>query len=315
MCGEGTYTFTLFRSDTESGFSYKLRGIEEGTFPAYTDTPGYLGACGLTIQFGNSSYDTNNTWTIAIPNTESASYVTNLNAYNQARVARDNAIRAAEQALTLAKENARVNTAPPRSEAQIRATETLRQAAARLEAIRARMSEHTITAPFSGIISRIIPVQGESVGSEPAITMIANDDFELIALIPEIDVTRVTSGQKSRVVFDAMQRETLEASVVRVAPLAREINGVSYFEATLVLTNPPAWLRGGLNADIDIVLDSRDAAVRIPKRFLMWESNAAYVLVPAGTRSERLAVDVLFEGNDGFVEVTGIAPGTTVIAP
>lgn len=313
-CAEGTYTLSLFRSNADSGYSYHLRGLETGSGAAYTDSPAPLGTCGLTLQFADENY-TEAEWTITIPNTESASYVTNLNAYNLARTTRTNAIRAAEQDLELAQRSDTLDTATPRPEALARAEAQVRQATAHIETVRAQIEDHVLTAPFSGVITRIDSVTGESANGEPVITMVSDQAFELTALIPEIDVTRVTVGQKARVIFDARQEETLEATVLRVSPLAREINGVSYFEAALALTTPVDWLRGGLNADIDIILDTRESVLRIPKRFLIEEAGNTSVLVPNGKETKSLPVSVKFSGNDGFVEIEGLTRGDTVIAP
>lgn len=313
-CGEGAYTLSLFRSGAQSGYSYRFSGLESGVSTAYSDTPGLLGTCGLTVQFGGQSYDSAE-WTIAIPNKESDSYVTNMNAYNLARTARDNAISGAEQDLALAKQTDTLGNAAPRSEALTRASARVSQAAARVAAVQAQIDDHTLIAPFSGIITSIEPIVGEPVGSDPVVTMISYEAFELTALIPEIDVTRVTSGQKARVIFDARQEETLSATVLRISPLAREINGVSYFEAALMLDTAVDWLRGGLNADIDIVLESAEDVVRIPQRFLIEESGAAFVLIPDGKKTQRVPVSVTFSGNDGFVAVEGLQSGDTVVAP
>jgi HlyD family secretion protein len=273
-----------------------------------------MGACGLTIQFGISNYAAED-WTITIPNTESASYLTNLNAYNLARTERTNAIRAAEQELELAKKNEMVDTAAPRSEALVRAQARLRQASAQIASVQAQIDQHKLTAPFGGIITRIDTVVGESVGTEPIITMVSDSAYELIALIPEIDITRVEVGQTVDVVFDARQEETLVARVSRVSPLAREINGVSYFEATLLLETPAPWLRGGLNADIDIKLDVRENVLRIPTRFILEEDGQTSVLIPDGNKTRSVPVTIQFSGNDGFVVVEGLTRGDTVVAP
>ncbi len=100
-CDAGTYTLSLFRSGSQSGYSYRLSGLESGTYTAYTETPGSLGVCGLSIQFVTGVSYGSEDWTITIPNTESSAYVTNSNAYILAQTERDNAIESATQNLKL----------------------------------------------------------------------------------------------------------------------------------------------------------------------------------------------------------------------
>jgi hypothetical protein len=148
------------------------------------------------------------------------------------------------------------------------------------------------------------------------ITIVSNDAFTITALVPEIDITKLSINQKAHIRFDAQENETLPATILFVSPLAREIDGVSYFEVILALDNPPDWIRSGLNADIDIVIETRENVLRIPRRFLVEENGSHTVLVPHGDAETRsVPISVEFEGNDGYVQVSGLNEGDTVVAP
>ncbi len=314
-CGEGAYIFDTYNSNAGSGYSYRLSGLESGTFTAYTDTSGPLGTCGLSIQFiSNVNYGTSR-WTVPIPNIQSSSYVTNQNAYNLAVTGRNNAIREAEQKLLLAKQNLLVDTATPRDEARARAEARVLQAEARLSVVGSQIKDAILTAPFGGVVTNVEPVVGETISSAPAITMVSEEAFALTALVPEIDITKIAVGQKADVVFDARRTETLSATITFISPLAEEIDGVSYFEAKLTLDNDIDWLRSGLNADIDIIVEKHENVTRIPKRYLVLEGDNAHVLTPQGETSIPKSVEVVFTGNDGFVEVRGLTVGDTIVAP
>lgn len=314
-CKEGAYRLDMFSSGSQSGYSYRLSGLENGTYSAYTQAPAPLGKCGLFIQFSETGRYSNTSWTITIPNTKGASYITNLNAYNLALTQKTNAITEAEQKLLLAQQNNALTVAAPRSEAIRREEARVLQAKARLSVIGVQMQDHIIKAPFNGVVTSIDSVPGETVGNEPVITMVSEEDFTLTALIPEIDITEINIGQKAHVVFDARQNEILPATVFFISPLAKEIDGVSYFEAKLSLDQEYSWLKSGLNADIDVVLESRENVTRIPKRYLVENEGSYSVLVPRGKNATSVPVTVTFIGNDGFVEIEGLSVGETVIAP
>ncbi len=314
-CTEGTYTLTMYASGASSGYSYRLSGIEDGIGTAYTDTSAPLGTCGLNIQFIDGESYGNSIWTIEIPNTKSASYVTNLNAYNLAVTQKENAIREADQNLTLAKQNLTLDTAAPRTEARSREEARVLQAQARLAVVNAQIKDSILTAPFDGVVTSIEPVVGETVGTSPVVTMVSDEAFALTALVPEIDITKITVGQKAEIVFDARQSETLPATIIFISPLAEEIDGVSYFEAKLVLDNDVDWLRSGLNADIDIIVEKRENVTRIPKRYLIEKDGAYTVLIPNGDTTVATSVETGFIGNDGFIEIKGLNVGDTIVAP
>jgi multidrug efflux pump subunit AcrA (membrane-fusion protein) len=315
-CGnEGTYILEVFSSSAKSGYSYRLSGLESGTFTAYTDTPGALGTCGLSVQFASGVSYGNSKWSITIPNTESSAYITNKNAYTLALTERDNAVKSAEQNLLLAEQTERLGVADPRAEALLREDARVLQAEARVQKIVAQISEHTLRAPFTGTVSHVDPIPGETVSTEPVMTLVSKDTFEITALVPEIDVTKIAVGQKADIVFDARTEETVAATITFISPLAREIDGVSYFETKLILDAPTDWLQSGLNADIDIIIEKHEDVTRIPKRFLITEGTDPRVLVPHGKVSESVPVTQIFAGNDGYVAVSGINPGDIIVAP
>lgn len=316
VCGkEGAYALSIFGSNARSGHSYRLNGLETGTFSAYTESPAPLGTCGLFIQFDGAESYRSDDWEILIPNTRGDSYTINLNAYLLARKLEETTVAAARQALQKAESEYILENADPREEARVRAEAAVMQAGARLSVIDARIADHTLRAPFAGTVSAVHVVHGEVADTISAITLVANDIFELTVRIPEIDITRIAVGQHADIVFDARPEEVISSTISFVSPMATEIDGVAYFEAKLRFDNPPAWLRGGLNADVDIVTERREWALRIPKRFLAQEGDTSFVLVPEGESTARVPVTVGFTGNDGFVEITGLSEGATVVAP
>lgn len=313
---EGTYVLDVYSSGAASGYSYTLSGLGQGTYSAYTDAPDSFGSCGLFITFTDGESYVNSEWVIEIPNKNSALYQTNRNAYNLALQQRANAIEAAEDALALAREEATLANAPPRGEELVRANANILQAQARIDSIDAQMRDRSIIAPFDGIVTDVTILAGETAGSAPVITLLAKDAFELTARIPEIDITKIAEGQTARVLFDANAGEEIEGVVSFISPLAVEIDGVAYFEATITFPDVPTWIRSGLNADIDIVVAEVDDVVRVPKRFVtMIDTEKGEVLVLQNEKPTTQKVDIRFIGNDGFVAVDNLEAGTVIVAP
>lgn len=312
---EGDYTITIYRSGGQSGYSYRYEGLETGTGIVTTDQPNPMGSCGLYLQFTDGDFYNNSEWVIKIPNKKSATYVTYKNAYDLAIEARTAAIAAAEDALTLAQKEAGLANAAPRTESVNKSQAAVSQAIARIAAIDAQIADRSIVAPFDGVVTDIDVVSGETAGATPVITMLANNAFELRARIPEIDITRVLVGQTTDIVFDAKSDQTLTGEIEYISPLAVEIDGVAYFNARIGLEESPEWLRSGLNADIDIIINEVTDVLRLPNRFVITEDNEHFVLTPKDTETKRTAVTTGFEGNDGFIEVTSLNEGATVVAP
>lgn len=312
---EGAYTVTTFPSNADSRYSYKLSGIENGTQVASVDQPTPLGTCGLFILFSADSTYTNSEWQIEIPNTRSSAYITNRNAYTLAVTQAESAIALAKQAVTLAKADADNQNAPARSEAVARANASIVQTQARLDRIDSTIADRTLTAPFTGVITSIDILPGETVGTTPIVTLLAKSTFDVKARIPEIDVSKLAVGQSVEMMFDARISEIVTGIVTFISPQATIIDGVAYYEATIAFTNTPTWMREGLNADIDIIVSETTDGLRIPKRFVTKTTTGHAVLLRQNGTTATTTVEIVFEGNDGFMVVTGLTEGDTLVAP
>jgi HlyD family secretion protein len=315
LCDQpGTYTLTVFSSQSPSGYSLRLSGLESGTFVAASEQSAPFGTCGLRAQFTPGANYHNSVWTISIPNQLSPEFTTNRNAYEAAVTQTETAIALAEQELTTAEADAILTTAPTRIEAIARAEAAVARAAARLARTEATLRDSQLTAPFAGTVVRVDAVAGETVGTVPVVTLLSTERYELIARIPEIDVGKLALGQTAEVVFDTAVTETQTATIDFISPEATVIDGVAYYEARLELTTLPPWLRSGLNADIDIII-AEETGLRLPRRFVSQTEESASVLIANGNSIATSTIEVSLVGNDGFVAIRGIPAGTTVVAP
>ncbi len=311
----GTYTLSFYNSASASGYSMKVSGLESGTFAASADQAIAFGVCGLRAQLSPGAYYHNSEWTVEIPNTKAAIYTTNQNAYELALSAAERAIAIAERELTLAKADASVTVAPAREEALARAVADTASAQAQLSRALANERDSTLLAPFSGTVVSVEAVAGETVASSPVVTILSSDRYELIARVPEIDVGKLTIGQRAEVIFDTSVNEPQSATVDFISPAAATIDGVAYYEARLTLDSFPPWLRSGLNADIDIITASQKGP-RLPRRFVSDVDGEAVVAVMGrdGTTSST-TITVTLYGNDGFAAIVGLPIGQRVVAP
>lgn len=314
---EGTYTITTYRSGAYSGYSYNFAGLESGSDSAYTTQTAPLGECGLQLQFASDSDYGTTQWTIPVPNSKSDSYVTYQNAYELAKKARETALQQAADSLSLAEKTETLSNAQPTSYEQQQARARISQAQAAVAAIDAQIVEKSIVAPFDGVVTTVDIRPGETAGNTPIITLLAEDAFTLTARIPEIDITKVTLGQKTETVFDAQSEKTFYGETTFVSPLATEIDGVAYFETTITLNETPEWIRSGLNADIEIIIEETHDTLRIPKRFVSnrVEDKAKATVLDSGQKETVQEIVITHTGNDGYYAITGLAEGTTVVAP
>jgi HlyD family secretion protein len=312
---EGSYQVTIYYSNTQSGYSMRYTGLESGSSAISPDQPLPLGTCGLSLKITAGESYSNSVWNIAIPNLDAPSYTANKNALDSAQTAAAAANEAAAQALTLAEQEATAAGAAPRSEAVDRAQAQVAKSTAQIAQIDAALGDRVVKAPFAGTVTLVDILPGETASTKPVFTVLATDNLELTARVPEIDITSVALGQPTRVLFDADRSQVYTGKVSYIAPLPIQIDGVAYFEVKVALDTIPAWLRGGLNADIDIITANKENVLRAPKRYVTTTANVSAVRTIAGNTISTTTVTAVFEGNDGFVALDGIAEGTTIVTP
>ena len=75
------------------------------------------------------------------------------------------------------------------------------------------------------------------------------------------------------------------------------------------------WIREGLNADVEILIDRKKNALRIPKHFITTDDEAGFVFIKNETTITKTPITTGLIGNDGYVEVTNLPEGTVVVIP
>lgn len=85
----------------------------------------------------------------------------------------------------------------------------------------------------------------------------------------------------------------------------------------MALDTAPTWLRGGLNADIDIITQFTENQLRIPKRYLIENTDGTFIRTLEGSSIATTTVQKEVAGNDGWVGVSGpgVTAGTTIVTP
>ncbi len=140
---EGSYEIGLYSSGTESNYSFTVSGLEKGSGPVTYGVPQPLGTCGLFVTFVRG-FSGGSKWDVDIPNTQSATYQANKNAYDLAVATRDQTLSQLAASIGL-NPSANANTA----NAQINVAQGAYESAL------AQYTNAVITAPADGTVSFI----------------------------------------------------------------------------------------------------------------------------------------------------------------
>lgn len=177
----------------------------------------------------------------------------------------------------------RAKTTLDGSEATLSANEKrIDQAKAMLAGARDTLGKTTITAPISGVISRLAVEEGEvaviGTMNNPGTVLLTISDLSEIDAVMEVDETDIPTirlGQNAKITIDAYPNKEFEGEVTEVgsSPIQKSLSGsVSEaidFEVKIRMKTPPEGLRPGLSVAATIRTGERKEIIAVPLQALV----------------------------------------------
>ena len=148
------------------------------------------------------------------------------------------------------------------------------QAESRVFAAEVQLEFTELRAPFAGTVAEVSTEIGEYITPSPpglpippVIDLLDPASIYVSAPIDEVDAERIGIGQVVRVTVDSRPDQTFDGSVARVAPYVLDVleqNRTVEVEVELADPLAMAGVLPGTSADVELILDRREDALRIP---------------------------------------------------
>lgn len=175
-----------------------------------------------------------------------------------------------------------------------------------------RLGRTTIRAPFDGRLTDRIVNQGQHL--RPGDTLFTITDFDpIIARIylPEKEVLSLSSQSDVRIRLQAADEVSFKGRVRQISSVVDPATGT--VKVTIEAVNPPDVVRPGAFVNIDIIRETRQGAIAIPREALVRELRDAHVFIAEGNVAKKRTVTLGLEENDKVQILTGVKPGEKVI--
>lgn len=205
-----------------------------------------------------------------------------------------------------------------------RAEADVLRAEASLKQAQRTLDQTTLTAPFDATIARVDLRVGEQAGQTGIVAVVDLSSFHIDVPVDELDVAQVKAGQQVSILLDALLDQELSGTVTTIEPLAtRSDRGSNTYNVTVTLDGASAAVLPGMSATVQIVTQSKESVLLIPRRAIQSENGASFVYtqaapgaqLPPGQPGERRPV-TLGLSNSQSVEVTsGLSAGEHVLVP
>ena len=297
---ENEYTLSTYGTGAGVYISFTSTSGETGSFALTANSPTKLGSYGLFVTFPTSSFSSNESWIIKVPNTASSSYSSNLNAFNNAKANLDLKKSAVKSV-----------------DVDLKQAEVMR-AEGQLQSALGIYENTIIRAPSNGTITKMELKVGELAKALETVIVVQDvGNLYVESNINESNITEVAIGQKVDLTIDAYgPNEYFTGVVTQVEPGATITDGIVNYKIKVSLDKSDKKVKPGMNANLVITTGKKDAVLAIPNASVTKRDNQNYVLVITNEKKKsykEVPVTTGIVGSGNLVEiVSGLNVGDKV---
>jgi HlyD family secretion protein len=168
-------------------------------------------------------------------------------------------------------------------------------AEARVAAAQSTLDMAGIIAPFAGTVTQSDSAAGDQVSAGAVAYRIDDLSHLLVDVqVSEVDINTVSIDQDSTLTFDAVlgRSDPYHGKVVKVSQAGDTVQGVVSFTVTVELTDPDEFVKPGMTAAVNIIVEEVKDILLIPNRAvrLVNEERVVYQLVDGQPKSIKISL-------------------------
>lgn len=110
------------------------------------------------------------------------------------------------------------------------------------------------------------------------LTIVDPSTMKVKVAVDELDIAKVKEGQKAEIKFDSIADKVFDGAVESIAQTGTSSNNVTTYDVVVSIANP-GDIKIGMNANVNILVDSKDDALTIPSQALVEKDGKEYVQV------------------------------------
>jgi len=186
-------------------------------------------------------------------------------------------------------------------------------ARAQLEGLRTRQGYATVRAPVSGVVTVKAVESGDVVGTQARLFEVADVSTLVVPVrVSELDVVKLSPGDRTRVELDALPGRTFEGRIRRIFPSADP--GSRLVPVEVALQGAEAReVRPGFLARVAFALGQTEGVKLIPLSAVVESSGQTSVFVVKDGKVERRPVETGLNSQGRVQVVSGLDEGESVV--
>lgn len=165
------------------------------------------------------------------------------------------------------------------------AEDSLRSAELSYESQMDILENYTITSPIEGTVIEKYYKAGDNISNmgSPLCVIYDLSYMEISLNIDELDIGKVKEGQKVKITAEAAGDKVYEGKITKVSIQGATSGGITVYPATIRIDETEGLLPG-MNADIEIVIESAENALTVPVSAV--QRNGTVLVKGEGTSPE-----------------------------
>jgi HlyD family secretion protein len=192
---------------------------------------------------------------------------------------------------------------------------------------REKLSDYTVRAPFDGVVASIDIKRGDTVSSGSAVATLITRQRTAEISLNEIDVAKMSIGQKTTLTFDAVEGLNITGEVGEIDAIGTVTQGVVTYTVKIVFDTQDERIKPGMSVSAAIITTMRQDVLSVPNNAIKTNNDISYVeiLSDAGSSTDgvqgvisstppRQQVVEIGVSNDISTEIlSGLAEGDQII--
>lgn len=186
-------------------------------------------------------------------------------------------------------------------------------AQARVDAAQATLNLAQVIAPFAGTVTEAYTLPGDQTGAGDTAFRLDNLSSLLVDVkVSEVDINSVSIGQPVTLTFDAILGKQYHGEIVEVTQAGTVEEGVVNFTVTVEITDPDSFVKPGMTAAVNIVVEELQDVLLVQNRAvrLVDGKRVVYILeneqpvqkdITLGSSSDTMSVIASGEVQEGDV--------------
>lgn len=175
-----------------------------------------------------------------------------------------------------------------------------------------RLDYTDIKAPINGVVSRRLIKVGNMVKADQPTFQVTDFDPLLAVLhIPEKEMSKLQVGYPAKLTADALPGSKFKGKISRISPIVDA--GTGTFKVTVEVNDKTRRLKPGMFTRVEIVYDTHQNAILVPKNAILTEDTQAWVFVVDSDTVTKEEVQIGYSNSTHVEVLSGLEVGDVVV--